>query len=85
MVITALDKNNINKKRQLLPAQLPKGKRGQYGPFYITIDYFLKAVYTKKTIKFQIVFLFLIPYDVMLYQRKGTAHLTTSNCIVSLT
>lgn len=68
MIITALDKNSINKKRQLLPAQLPKGKRGQYGPFHITIGYFLKAIWAKKNIKFQIVFLFLILYDVMRYQ-----------------
>lgn len=50
MVITALDKNNINKKRQLLPAQLPKVRRDQYGRFYITIGCFLKGVSTKKNV-----------------------------------
>lgn len=64
----ALDKNNINKKRQLLPAQLPKGKKGQYGPSHIAIGCFLKANCTKKNTKFQIVFLFLILCDVMRYQ-----------------
>lgn len=49
MVITALDKNNINKERQLLPAQLPKGRRGQYGCFYITA-HFLKGISTKTNV-----------------------------------
>lgn len=44
MVITALDKNNINKKRQLLPAELPKGNKGQYGALHITIGCFLRAI-----------------------------------------
>jgi len=50
MVITSLDKNNINKKRQLLPAQLPKVRRGQYDPFCIAVGCFPKGVSTKKNV-----------------------------------
>lgn len=50
MVITGLDKKNINKERQLLLAQLPKAERGQYGPLYVTIGCFLKGDSTKKNV-----------------------------------
>lgn len=45
MVITALDKNNVNKKGQLLPVQMPKARSGQCGLFC-----FLKGVGTKNNV-----------------------------------
>lgn len=50
VVITALDKNSVNKKGQLLPVQMPKARSGKCGLFYTIIGYFLKGVGTKNNV-----------------------------------